>query len=504
MNANRVHRTGQALVLATGIIIALAATTTLLLWNGDELVEYWYYFLPGAAVLYGIAAACILGPAKRWTLPAPDPRKARATLVSAAIVTGLLASAVGWVAWDQLVPKPLALHPREFSIEYDPAFSFATQFGDLNQTVETLYATILASANPTSPDGYAWGESYVVRGFINTYMATGDQACLWRLLNRTDAIHDNRDRNGDGVPGYGTAGYTGGVYVEYIVWDGVILAPLAKVANIIKNDPALWSNASLQAKAIAYMDTCEAVIRKWNATHWFEPGDGTGYYVSPPQNTTAIFNRINAFGLLTMQVHDYTGNATYRSMVTKMARFFKQYLVIRAYTMDGQAKEMHTWGYDWRGDNSDTSHACIDVEFAIACHERGIVFTTTDMRRFASTFVDFVYRGRPWQTAALEPVGDQDPPVHVNHTNTFADMVNGRTGGDNHYLSLREGWFQLYRYHENVSLAGFVVALSLADLVRAMPTRPPYHTSLGVTYFQCLAAIRCMAYIDGEPLAAWF
>ena len=69
---------------------------------------------------------------------------------------------------------------------------------------------------------------------------------------------------------------------------------------------------------------------------------------------------------------------------------------------------------------------------------------------------------------------------------------------------MRQAWFQLYRYHENVTLSSFVVARSLADLIRAMPTRPPYHTSLSATYMQGLAALRYMVYVAGEPLAAWF
>nr|MDO8086609.1 hypothetical protein [Candidatus Sigynarchaeum springense] len=334
------------------------------------------------------------------------------------------------------------------------------------------------------------------------YNATKDEKYLWPLLNRTETVYANRDRNGDGVPGYGTAAYTPD-YVEYIVWDGVILMPLAQIANIIKANATLWSNDLLRAMALKYINTCEQVIQKWNKTHWHEPGDGSGYYVSPPQNTTAIFNRIAAFGLMTLQTSDFTGNTTYLSMATKMARFFQKYLTVRTYTMNGEAREMYTWGYDWNGDNEDTSHGCIEVEFAVDCYERGIVFTASDMRRLSHTFVDFVYRGRPSQTAKVELDENLTPAVNVNHTNTFSDMINGETGGGNYYLVLRQAWFQLYRYHENVTMASFVVARSLADLILAMPTRPPF-TSLSATYMQGLAAIRHMVYVTREPLAAWF
>ena len=157
--------------------------------------------------------------------------------------------------------------------------------------------------------------------------------------------------------------------------------------------------------------------------------------------------------------------------------------------------------YDWKGDNSDTSHACLDVEFIVESYERGVVFNSTDMRRLAHTFVDFIYRGRPSQTAEIEC---KDGGAEcVNHTNTFADTVNGYTGGNNYYLSYRQSWFQLYRYHENTTLSSFVVFRSLEDLIRAMPTRPPYHTSMSGTYMQAMAAIREMIYVYKEFPVNW-
>jgi hypothetical protein len=495
---------GAVFYLVFGILLALATTAILFLWGEDELVEYAVYFAVGAALLYGLSAVCIAAGVFNYRRKEMPRGKAIALFLTGLVLLAGSGAGIGWYAWDQLVPKPYELYPRQYAIQYDPAFTFSTQYGDLNQTVEKLYASFWPSGNPTDPDGYAWGESYVDRGFVHMYNATKNETYLWPLLNRTDTVLANSDRNGDGVPGYGTAGYTGGVYVEYIVWDGVILMPLAQIANIIKANVTQWLNGSMQARALNYINTCEQVIQKWNKTHWHEPGDGTGYYVSPPENTTAIFNRINSFGLMTLQTYDFTGNATYLAMAQKMARFFKQHLTLRTYTMDGEAREMYTWGYDWKSDNSDCSHACLDVEFAVDCYERGIVFTATDMRRLSHTFVDFVYRGRPSQTAQVELDEGFDPGVNVNHTNTFSDMVNGWTGDLNYYLVYRQAWFQLYRYHENVTLSSFVVARSLADLIRAMPTRPPYDTSLSCTYMQGLAAISYMVYVAKEPLAAWF
>ncbi len=510
-NGVKLHKLGNVLYLVLGTLIALAASAVLLFWDKDEMIEYWYYFLAGGIILYGLATWAIAGSVASYKNG--TRKKTRNQVVGgvaiAAVLLGATVSGLSYAAWDIFMPEPFMMYPREHSIAFDPAFKFNTQYGNLNATIETLWATTLNSATPTSPDGYAWGESYVDRGLVTLYNSTGDVKYLYNLLNRTDTIINNSDRNNDGIPGYGTAGYTDGIYVEYIVWDGVVLLPLMQIANIIKRNASLWANASLQEKALAYANVSDTVIHKWTATHWHVDGN-RGYFVSPPENKTAIFNRINALGMLMLQVHDFIENTTRKAdlinQVTMIARFFKDHLVSRNYIMNGMNKHMYTWNYDANrlDGNSDTSHACLDVEFAIECHERGIVFDAVDMGRFANTFVDFVYRGRPNETAKIEIDKEYDPPRNVNHTNTFSDNVNGNTGNENYYMCLRDAWFKLYRYHDNVTLSSFVVARSLDDLVESMPTRPPYNTSISVTYLQCLSAIRHMAFVADEFPVDWF
>nr|MDO8113376.1 hypothetical protein [Candidatus Sigynarchaeota archaeon] len=501
MRETSLQKAGATLYIIIGVLCALIATTVLILWNKDELARYWYYFLAGGIILYGLAVATIAGGIKARHDEKMPPWRIKVGFVSALVILATIGGGLGYYAWDELAPKPYELFLRQFAIDYDPAYHFQTQYGDFNQTLETIFASFWNSGDPTLPDGYAWGESYMDRGFVHMLNATKDMKYLWPLLNRTESIFNNSDRNHDGIPGYGTAGYTNGTYVEYEVWDGVIIMPLAQLANIIKNTPALWGNASLQAIALKYIDLGERSIQRWNRTNWYEQGD-QGWYVTPPENTTACFNRIDAMGLMTQQVYDFTGNATYLAMVQKMARFLKAHMTLRTYTLDRESREMYSWGYDWNSDNSDTSHACLDVEFAIQCYERGFVFDATDMRRLSHTFVDFVYRGRPSQTATVEWDNSDGVRADVNHTNIFSDGVNGWTGNGNHYLVLRQAWFQLYRYHENTTLSSFVVFRSLEDLIRSIPTRPPY-TSLSATYMQAMAAIREMAYVNHEFPVNW-
>ena len=492
-------KTGASFYIIIGILLILAATAALILWDQDELMDYIEYFIIGGIVLYGGGGVLLVAGLLNLRVREPTGAKAQALFVSGLVLLAGIPTSISLALfWEDLFPGPF-LYPRQNNIEFDAVYSFETQFGDFNTTIEMIWSSTLSSGTPKGPEGYAWGESYTMRGFVHLYNATGNQEYLDNLLNRTDTVYNNSDRNNDGIPGYGTDKYEE-TYVEYIVWDGVILMPLAQIANIIKNNITLWSNTTLQTKANNYINVCEEVIQKWNKTNWYEQ-DGKGYYVSPPENDTAIFNRIAAFGLMMYQVYDFTGNATYLTMNQKIARFMKGYFTLRTYMMNGESREMYSWGYDWNGDNSDTSHACLDLEFVIDSYERGVIYTLTDMRRFANTFVDFIYRGRPNQTAELE--WNEKREEYINHTNTYADNVNGETGSGNHYLSLRQSWFQTYRYHENTTLASFVVLQSLEDFIRAMPTRPPYDTSISTTYLQAMAALREMAYINGESLIIW-
>ncbi|MHA1368951.1 MAG: hypothetical protein ACTSRA_04430 [Promethearchaeota archaeon] len=499
----RLEKAGSIFYFICGIIISAVATTALVFWNEDDLKEYWYYFLIGGLILYGSSAILIFLAVRKYKIKAFKPIKVVAYFVIGLVLLTCFSSATAWLVKDQLISEIYPIHPREYPIELDGDYTFSTQYGDFNETVEKLYAGLWLDGTAGPPDSYAWGESYIQRGFVNMYLATGNISYLYTLINRTEAVYNNSDRNNDGIPGYGTGKYTEGVYTEYIVWDGVILYSLAKVANIIKNNQTLWQNATLQEKARNYIAISETVIQKWLKTNWQEDENGRGYFLSPPNNDSAIFNRIHTLGLLSFQVFDFTQNQSYLNMNTKIARFFKDHLESFWYYMNQRYKQMYIWGYDWKSRISDTSHACIDVEFAIECYKRNIVFTRDDMTRMANTFFDFIYRGRAYQTARV--VWDPDVNQEVNHTNIFADDVNGNCkpgDGRNYYLCLRDPWLRLFEYYEDEVLASYIVFQSLEDLIRSMPFRAPY-TSLGVTYMQCLAAIRYWTFVSGEITRQW-
>jgi len=107
-----IRRSGATFYFVFGILLALVTTAILFLWDDDELVEYWYYFAIGAAVLYTLSAICIAAGIINYR-PKEMPRgKAIALFLTGIVLVAGSGAGIGWYAWDQLVPKPYELYPR--------------------------------------------------------------------------------------------------------------------------------------------------------------------------------------------------------------------------------------------------------------------------------------------------------------------------------------------------------------------------------------------------------
>ncbi len=456
------------LILATVVIVSLEKARS----NPDNLV----YFIVGGigTYLFGIILLLIPKYLKKCDFSNQSSKTKnppfiflKVMFIVSIIISSALLSGIGWAIYELFVPKMPNIDARDYEICYNPKFTFSTTYGNLNETSESLFPRNLEL--PTNPNAYAWGESYTMRTFVHMYNATKNLTYLDQVLKRMDMVLSNKDINEDGVPGYGTEKYEDS-YVEYIVWDGVILRPLMEAANIIKNTALLWSNDSYRDRAEEYASVSEQIVAKWNETHWYEvEGENMGYFLSPPGTEYPIFNRIHALAQLMLQLYEFTGKETYIFQVGKIARFFKANLYLRTYkspdTINGiyPQKEMYHWGYDSEAGidagekDSDTSHANLDVEFAYLCYQRGIVFTKKDMERFSNTFADFYYRGRIWQTSKIIE--------GKNHTRYFADHISGNGFDKNYYLNLRIGWYYLYSYYHNQTISSYIVLTSFKDLI---------------------------------------
>ncbi|MHA1732966.1 MAG: hypothetical protein ACTSU5_13550 [Promethearchaeota archaeon] len=499
--SKRARISGLALSAGGAVIVAVVVTALLLLENLEDfpvqaaLLSCTAFLLSGGLLYAGI---------KRFFKPPPPSRASSALDVAAVGLLAALVTTAVVLGVVYLPPEP-DVYPRRFPIVVQADYKFSTQYGDLNDTVDALVPRNLPL--PDDPSTYAWGESYYMRSLLFIYKATRDPDLLSELVERLDVILDNSDWNHDGVPGFGSDKYERDEqgnprYVEYVVWDGMTWLPAVEVAREIRSSPSLLANATLKAAADRYVDAAERIIWKWNATHWRELDEyrgftgPMGYYVSPPKNEEGkgIFNRINALGRMVLVTYQCTGNASYKTQVEKIARYFRANLVEKTYMIEGARKTTFVWGYDNHGENSDTSHACIDCEFVNMCFEAGIVFTAEDVAKFANALVDIYYRGRDYQVSVVYE--------GTNYTNVLAHRVDGsevpyffqtaedgtREAVPGYYRNVRQGWLQFSPYYGNITVSTHVVFRVLEDLVRG--------GNLGSCVQQTLSWLRYATYVD--------
>jgi len=254
----------------------------------------------------------------------------------------------------------------------------------------------------------AWGEAYILRAFMAAYRLTADPYWLGRVADHADSILANaRDIPAEGVydsvyadgrRGWGTGTYSDQGYDEYMVHDGHFCTPIAAYTAEVHNNPDLWDEFG--ARATAHFDTLLThVVNKWLNVLKADRGTGItlrefGGFEHMPHNQYAAFGSLLLFvdDTITsprwMALHPVTpGNeVSYLPWAIEMGAFFKDDLRI-------DADDAYRWGYWPGGGSEDISHANLTLEFAWHLHERGLVFDTTDVRRFANTMTRAMWNG---------------------------------------------------------------------------------------------------------------
>ncbi len=283
-----------------------------------------------------------------------------------------------------------------------------------------------------NPGSYAWGWQYHARGCLIMFNVTGERKWLDWALNITDLFLEYSDVNGDGVPAWGNYNETWGndryEFREYTVWDGVIGLPMIEAAKVIKGSPDLHSNASLAAKADAYVALIERIVQRHHGA-WTQVSSDQGYYWDDPnQDVGPIVNRFTALGRVELILADVTGNRTYLDRPRQMA----SYMI--ANMRHNEAGDLYTWEY-WfgQGGSEDISHGAIELEFLIMASERGLL-DPVHLRRLANTYLK-----RIWQV-----------PLVLDGKHILAFRVDGSDHPDYDYARISRGWILLAPYNPSV------------------------------------------------------
>lgn len=186
---------------------------------------------------------------------------------------------------------------------------------------------------------------------------------------------------------------------QYQVHDGMVTYRLAQFVEIVTRDPKLQATyGATAAEILQFMD--RDLLQKWEYS-WRDLADGAGVYCFTP-NVTQRFpgyslphNQYLALARAWLVLADLPGFANAdlcRRRATAMATYFRRNL-----KPIGNAYEWNYWdplpGEEIRPHLEDYSHATIDVGFAVEAAARGVVFDSTDLQRFASTYVDVMWNG---------------------------------------------------------------------------------------------------------------
>ena len=273
----------------------------------------------------------------------------------------------------------------------------------------------------------AWGESYVLRMYVNLYVTFGERKWLDKMVSHVDRLLANlSDRPQsplhtnvapqyvDGYLGWGQSRYTQYKpdYTEWLCDDGLTISPILRFVEIVWNDERLHD--SYRHKADHYIAFLEKfIIAKWYRNWDADPGwnkadnrrfrqDG-GYHVyewsgwkNQPLNMYLAFTD----GLVTLwrlsSAPDYKPQypelpGFYKTESSRMLKFFHDQL-----RLDKQ-RGLSVWKYGpnthWPDLVEDVGHGFIDIQAALQGVRQKTYFAEVDLRRMAQTFVQNVWNG---------------------------------------------------------------------------------------------------------------
>jgi len=250
-----------------------------------------------------------------------------------------------------------------------------------------------AARRPVTDQGgeIAWGESYQLSALVEMLDATRDPKYAPLIVKLSDWIAKSRDdRQGlrdevraHVVTAWSSTNYSKRIRYAWAVHTGMIAAPMARFAAVVRSDPTLRTRWEADAGRLLKI-AAEAV-----SVHDDEfregPGTDEGYVYCPYLKKHLPLNMQNALARAWLAIDDATKTPQHRERVTRLARFLKNRLRPMA---DGS----YVWAY-WpplegaAESFEDISHASINVDFMVLCSEHGIVFTRADLARLEQTLL---------------------------------------------------------------------------------------------------------------------
>ncbi|MCE5252246.1 hypothetical protein LLG96_18755 [bacterium] len=270
---------------------------------------------------------------------------------------------------------------------------------EMRKQLYDIFTTMPPEGDSRGPTGseLAWGESYILMGFVSAYEATGDTLFLSRLCEhatnmfaiRDDFTDIHDDYRGRVIPAWSSNRYTNGKQYAWLVHAGMVTFPLARFVYLVRREPSLEMQFGDRARMI--LSRVRETVSCFDCEFVDGPSAGEGYYTGI-NGAILPLNQMNAMGRTCVALWLATGDRYYRDRASALANYLKNRL-----RLDSE-KDAYDWSYRVYPDGScegseDVSHASINADFAFQCCRAGIVFTKGDMKRFAHTVIRVIAAG---------------------------------------------------------------------------------------------------------------
>jgi hypothetical protein len=294
-----------------------------------------------------------------------------------------------------LEDSPIVLAVALLTVGRAPAATAEDERALLRERFDPIIVPAVGKAirQPTTDSGgeIAWGESYQLAALVEMLDATRDPKYAELAVKLSDWIAKSRDDRqslrdevrGRVVTAWSSTNYSKGSRYVWAVHTGMIVAPMARFAAVVRSDPSLMARCGTDADRL--LKITEEAVAVHDVEYREGPRADEGHVYCPYLKKHLPLNMQNALARAWLAIDDATKTPQHHERVTRLARFLKN----RLRPMDDGS---YVWAYwpplEGTTDSfEDISHATINVDFMVLCFEHDIVFTRDDLARLEKTLL---------------------------------------------------------------------------------------------------------------------
>lgn len=330
---------------------------------------------------------------------------------------------------------------------------------------DALFDRVCRDIPPTSDNLkglVAWGSAYMLEALAEVVQSTHDPVYaekFIRLASDVSAVRDDRHQRRDVfrdkiLPAWGCIAYTEGKHYVWAVHTGMICAPMAQFAAVVKRDDALRARFGADADRILKIAAESMAVH--DDQYREGPGTDEGYVYGETVTRHLPLNQMLAPGRAWLWLYQATGEVRYRRRVERLLRFALNRV---RRPPDGTMIWCYWPPLEGPGEGlEDTSHASITADFLVQCVEHGLAPREV-LTALEQTFLNRVLLGPETVANYLEGQG-------IN-AHRYAPCLWGRLA--RHHPIIRRKMIEHARLYAPVSTSNACLLVGYAHLLAATP-----------------------------------